>query len=64
MSRTLKARPTLEEYINQQIANAKELGNPTCTIFAKDEKALEGKLAEMNLSYITPRVGQYIVSVY
>lgn len=61
MSRILNSHPTLEEYIKEQIANAEELGNSTCMLFAKDERALEGILTEMNLSYITPRVGQYIV---
>jgi hypothetical protein len=56
-------RTTLEEYIEEQIANAKELGNSTCTLFAVNEQALEEKLREKNLKYITPRVGQYVVSV-
>lgn len=63
MSQTLKTRPTLEEYIEERIAEAKEFGNSTCTLYDRDEKALESKLIEMNRSYITPRVGTYIVSV-
>jgi hypothetical protein len=62
-SENRSTRPSLEEYIEEQLADAKELGNPTYMLFAWNEKALEKKLKEQNRKYITPRVGQYIVFV-
>jgi hypothetical protein len=63
MRKTLENRPTLEEYIDEQMNEAKELGNSSCTLFAVNEQAMEEKLREKHLKFITPRVGQYIVFV-
>jgi hypothetical protein len=58
-----KRRLTLDEYIDEQMNEAKELGNKTCMLFATDEQAMKEKLRERNLKYLTPRVGHFIVPV-
>lgn len=61
-------KSTLEQYINEKIADAKSRGSNVClisadSVFSDDVLLLEETLLGMNIKHTTPQFGQCLIFI-